>query len=558
MSHHDRPSLDWSMLIVACLMTLVLTGPIVAIAAAQATQAGDAIPPLIAAIWREDFDAVKRLVDQGADPNAHTGGGAQRPAWMWAIVARDASATELLLSKVTTVDRATALQNAANRNDASLARTLLDKGMQVDARGFDRSTALLIAAASGHVDVLRLLIERGASVNAADDFGDTALMAAVRAGSLEAVNALVAARADVNLADKEGRTALVWAVRSQRPDIVEALRAGGAQGTTTRAISAPPTARMAVERSLPLIQRGTATWDERQRCASCHHHPLMFRAVTLAQRRGFAIETMLLDAQVQREREVTARIEARSAETLNSDDAILRLSLAFGGDTSFGIPWALYSHAEAALPLRHDNEARVLTKLQLKDGRWRHGPARTPIESSDFTATATAIRALQAYASPRDPAEFTSHVQRAAAWLRTSTPTTTDDKAFRLYGLHWSTADPALIRDAVTLLVREQKPDGGWAQLPGLNSDAYATGMVLVALHEAGNVTPADPIYQRGMKYLLETQEPDGSWLVHKRAVPVNAYFESGFPHGKFQFISYAGTCWATMALVHGVPGANR
>ena len=39
-----------------------------------------------------------------------------------------------------------------------------------------------------------------------------------------------------------------------------------------------------------------------------------------------------------------------------------------------------------------------------------------------------------------------------------------------------------------TLLVREQKPDGGWAQLPGLNSDAYTTGMVLVALHEAGNV----------------------------------------------------------------------
>jgi hypothetical protein len=36
---------------------------------------------------------------------------------------------------------------------------------------------------------------------------------------------------------------------------------------------------------------------------------------------------------------------------------------------------------------------------------------------------------------------------------------------------------------------------------------------------------------------------------VHKRAVPVNAYFESGFPHGKFQFISYTGTCWATMAL---------
>lgn len=51
-----------------------------------------------------------------------------------------------------------------------------------------------------------------------------------------------------------------------------------------------------------------------------------------------------------------------------------------------------------------------------------------------------------------------------------------------------------------------------------------------------------DSAYQRGVKYLLETQEPDGSWLVHKRAVPINEYFESGFPHGKFQFISYPGT----------------
>ena len=199
-------------------------------------------------------------------------------------------ATELLLSKVTAVDRATALQTAANRNDASLARTLLDKGLPVDARGFNRSTALLIAAASGHVDVLRLLIERGASVNAVDDFGDTALMAAVRAGSLEAVNALVApaptsiwpTRKDAPLSPGRSEASVPTSSRRFAPR--------ARQGTTTRALSAPPTARMAVERSLPLIQRGTATWDERQRCGPCHHHPLMFRAVTLAQRRGSAIE----------------------------------------------------------------------------------------------------------------------------------------------------------------------------------------------------------------------------------------------------------------------------
>jgi len=62
--------------------------------------------------------------------------------------------------------------------------------------------------------------------------------------------------------------------------------------------------------------------------------------------------------------------------------------------------------------------------------------------------------------------------------------------------------------------------------------------------HEAASVATDDPIYRRGVGYLLETQEPDGSWLVHKRAVSINGHVESGFPYGKFQFTSYAGTCW--------------
>ncbi len=31
---------------------------------------------------------------------------------------------------------------------------------------------------------------------------------------------------------------------------------------------------------------------------------------------------------------------------------------------------------------------------------------------------------------------------------------------------------------------------------------------------------------------------------------PLSGFLESGFPHGKHQFISFAGACWATMALI--------
>jgi hypothetical protein len=69
---------------------------------------------------------------------------------------------------------------------------------------------------------------------------------------------------------------------------------------------------------------------------------------------------------------------------------------------------------------------------------------------------------------------------------------TTEDKVFRLLGLRRAAADAPLLADAATLLRNEQNPDGGWSQLRGLNSDTYATGQVLVALHEAGSLRTDD------------------------------------------------------------------
>jgi hypothetical protein len=82
-----------------------------------------------------------------------------------------------------------------------------------------------------------------------------------------------------------------------------------------------------------------------------------------------------------------------------------------------------------------------------------------------------------------------------------------------------------------------------------MDSDAYATGSALVALHEAGKIPVSDPLYERGVAFLLKTQQHDGSWLVRTRSKPFQTYYESGFPHGKDQFISMAASAWATTAL---------
>ena len=53
----------------------------------------------------------------------------------------------------------------------------------------------------------------------------------------------------------------------------------------------------------------------------------------------------------------------------------------------------------------------------------------------------------------------------------------------------------------------------------------------------------------------MSNQLPDGSWHVVSRSKPFQPYFESGYPHGKDQFISIAAAGWATTALLLALPG---
>ncbi len=56
----------------------------------------------------------------------------------------------------------------------------------------------------------------------------------------------------------------------------------------------------------------------------------------------------------------------------------------------------------------------------------------------------------------------------------------------------------------------------------------------LWGLEEAG-CDVAGQTYQRGLRYLLETQCEDGSWKVETRVKPIQVYFDNGDPHGKHQ-----------------------
>jgi hypothetical protein len=62
-------------------------------------------------------------------------------------------------------------------------------------------------------------------------------------------------------------------------------------------------------------------------------------------------------------------------------------------------------------------------------------------------------------------------------------------------------------------------------------------------------VPSSNAAVQRAVRFLLRTQEDDGAWYVKSRAMKIQPYFESGFPHGPDQWLSQAGTAWAVMGL---------
>ncbi len=187
---------------------------------------------------------------------------------------------------------------------------------------------------------------------------------------------------------------------------------------------------------------------------------------------------------------------------------------------------------------------------------WHTSSNRPPSEASDFTTSYVSLRALKSFGPPEQETQIRTRLDRTRDWLRSTAAHDTEDRVFRLLGLHLTGSDSPTLASAVTDLKDHQNADGGWSQIPGRPSDAYATGSALVALHLAGSLPTHDPSYLRGLAFLLSDQLPDGTWHVRSRSKPFQPYFESGFPHGPDQFLSIAASSWATAALALACPEA--
>jgi hypothetical protein len=515
------------------------------------------VPPLTVAVWNQQTDEVHRLLQEGADPNQPFGKPALT-AWQVAVMAGHQPSLELFAKHGGVRPKShytpALFKSALQRGDARLVAEFIRADVSLWF-GDAEYSPLGIAAANGYVEVMRQLLDAGAHVDFRDRFGDTALMAAARSGSLAAVTLLVSRGAQTSLQDAEGMTALDWAERMGRTSVIEVLReATGVRPLAKKRLKGSDPGRESVhaaaERGLLVLERGGSDWLGRQGCASCHHQGLLVPMASVARRQGFVLDEARARVQEERLRGMVASFETLMRSAHGSDEAAVRFSLGFIGQLTAGSTWLLDAAMSPGSTRQPFEEPAVsaIASTQLPDGRWRVGTPRVPIQESDIQTTALMIRILKR--APQLP-DTSQRIARARHWLLTAPSETTTDMAYRLLGLHWADADRAVVNEAKDALLAAQEENGGWAQLPGLNADATATGLALVVLHETQGLTDTHDGYRRGVRFLLRTQQSDGSWFVHKRAASFNRYFESGFPHGKHQFSSFTGTAWATMALMY-------
>ncbi len=333
------------------------------------------------------------------------------------------------------------------------------------------------------------------------------------------------------------------------------LLVGATIGRADETVSADAL-RRAAERGLNLLVTTSPTFVEKGGCNSCHNQMLPAAAQAFARARGIVSEPTV------------AQLPAAVSDATMERYAEYSVG---GGAGVNALTFELFAADLTGTPLdaRIRAQIRYIKAQQQPDGRWRGGSgvltnnaqqalsrpaaARPPLSFDDFSPTAFMIRALRSYGRPEHDVDTRLRIERAGTWLLGAKAIRTQEHAFRVLGLVWASADRRSIDAAARALQSLQRADGGFSQLPTIPSDAYATGLALFALHEAG-MTPAHRVYQAGLKFLLTTQAADGTWHVKSRSLEFQPYFETGYPYERDQWISAAGAAYAVLAIAAGVP----
>jgi ankyrin repeat protein len=509
---------------------------------------------LVAASYPSTVNAIRLLLDRGADLRAEDRGGST--ALSLAVGSGSIDVVRFLVGKGLDPRALSplALRAGFARNDLPTTDYLLTTVSKPSTDAFTAATIWQPADRIAH------WIDLGAGVNSsagAAQYARTPLMNAVTSEAVSAgtVKLLLDHGADPNAKMTEGETPLDWAIYSGDRAKIDALEQHGAvRGTGPRRDEIAPPApggiadpRVSLTKSVARVLEVAPKFREQNaaRCISCHHNALPALVAATAKGRGIDVDAARSQKNID---DILSFFRANAPRMMLGDPAV--------GGEALTVGYTQLALSANAHPL--DRVTATMTHWvlarQMPDGRWLgNGLNRPPSEYSIISHTAIAAGGLVAYPLPGRRKEIDERLRKARQWLLAADAKSAEERAMRLMGLVWTKAPRPAIADAMTAIRSTQEASGGWSQFARTDADAYATGLSLYALHVAG-VSATDAAYRKGVAFLLGTQYQDGPWLVRTHSFPVQRYFESGFPFGRHQWISTAGTSWASLAIAQTLP----
>ena len=365
--------------------------------------------------------------------------------------------------------------------------------------------------------------------------------------------------------------------------------------------------RDAVGRSLPFLEKEGVAWMEDRGCISCHHVPFLLWSHRSAQAQGFKVDAPKLaewDAWIQKDslanrrqfwlrnydlgrpeaatlpqavkdklKPLIARPFQNEAECLAeltpllTDDemkshraTVLKISertLDMGDRVGGGLealgPLLIVSQGTLSVLAQADFRDGVfdmMSQIQLADGSWTPGVQSTgllwTLPTANQATTMWVTLALAAY-DTQNPKRIAS-IEKALAYLRHATPNPENREwlAMRLmferrFG---SDDDVAKLRQQ---LLDARNSDGAWGWEKGVPSDALTTGLAIYVLAKV-RAGDDSSVFRDARKWLLASQQPDGSWLT-----PAKNFTKLAAPDRMIvrdEIYLYWGTAWATIGLL--------
>lgn len=372
--------------------------------------------------------------------------------------------------------------------------------------------------------------------------------------------------------------------------------------------------RDAVARSLPFLEKGGVDWMEERGCMSCHHVPFLLWSHRAAQSHGLAVDAKklaewdewarqdslsnrysfklpmsdleMIDLAVmpatvkEKLKPIVGQTFATEADFLAkltpllTDDELKAYQALLIKTSTIGENWPnrngggldvlgqllLGGHAAADDSTNSEFRGGVIDLMksrQLADGSWAPGNQFASMRQwslpvANQATTMWAALALARYdAHNQQPGKRTEQIERAIAYQRQQPPQTENREwlAVRLLFEHqFGTSDE--VSKQRQLLLDARNADGGWGWQTEAPSDPYSTGIAIYVLAKVGGDHAA--VFREARKYLLTSQQPDGSWLTPSKNISKTTVRER--LNVRDEIYHYWGTAWAALGLLETLP----